>query len=329
MLQTQLNYKEGAKSMTQETQIKQKYSPYPDIAQNESSVYPYAIEKVGMRQVEIPILIEDENGSYVRQPALIDVYVDLKEPFAKGIHMSRLFNILVSYFESTPLSLVNIRKLLEALSQSQQSISSKSYLKLSYQHILKKKALLSQSKGWRYYPISYDFSYENKTLKTELQFEVTYSSTCPCSAALSRQLIQQKFDHHFSSQGTLSQKEVSQWLEKKENSGGAPHSQRSTGKVKLCFSQDNMPGVSNLINDIEESLKTPVQASVKRVDEQEFAKLNAENLMFCEDAVRILKHHFESKDFILDYKIEVEHFESLHPHNAVAIAVKGIPNGYK
>ena len=36
----------------------------------------------------------------------------------------------------------------------------------------------------------------------------------------------------------------------------------------------------DVIDEIERSLGTPVQMVVKREDEQEFAKLNAENLMF-------------------------------------------------
>ena len=34
-----------------------------------------------------------------------------------------------------------------------------------------------------------------------------------------------------------------------------------------------------------DELKTPVQAAVKREDEQEFARLNGQNLMFCEDVL--------------------------------------------
>ena len=47
------------------------------------------------------------------------------------------------------------------------------------------------------------------------------------------------------------------------------------------------------IDRIESSLKTPVQAAVKREDEQEFARLNGQNLMFCEDAARRLQHELD------------------------------------
>jgi GTP cyclohydrolase I len=85
---------------------------------------------------------------------------------------------------------------------------------------------------------------------------------------------------------------------------------------------------STWINLIENSLKTPVQAAVKREDEQEFARLNASNLMFCEDAARRLQATFEQQAGLQDYWLRVNHLESLHPHDAIAVVTKGIEGGY-
>ena len=71
-----------------------------------------------------------------------------------------------------------------------------------------------------------------------------------------------------------------------------------------------------------------VQNQPKRQDEQEFAKMNAEHLLFSEDAVRLFRQILEEDEKVSDYAIHVEHFESLHPHNATAKIVKGIPNGF-
>ena len=66
-----------------------------------------------------------------------------------------------------------------------------------------------------------------------------------------------------------------------------PHSQRSyvDTTIRLNDDQKSIP-VELLISEIETTLNTPVQAAVKRPDEQEFARLNGANLMFCEDAAR-------------------------------------------
>ena len=71
-----------------------------------------------------------------------------------------------------------------------------------------------------------------------------------------------------------------------------------------------------------------MQTAVKREDEQAFALLNGENLMFCEDAARRIQAALEQDEHILDFWIRATHQESLHPHDAVAVATKGVSGGY-
>ena len=52
------------------------------------------------------------------------------------------------------------------------------------------------------------------------------------------------------------------------------------------------------------------------------------NLMFCEDAARRVHEALDGRERILDFWVRCRHFESLHPHNAVAIVTKGVENGY-
>jgi len=76
--------------------------------------------------------------------------------------------------------------------------------------------------------------------------------------------------------------------------------------------------LTSFILELEQAIGTPVQTAVKRNDEQAFAKLNAENLMFCEDAARRITA-LEQSDCVENYWFKVEHQESLHAHNAVVI----------
>ena len=81
---------------------------------------------------------------------------------------------------------------------------------------------------------------------------------------------------------------------------------------------------------IEDALQTPVQTAVKREDEQEFARLNGHNLMFCEDAARRVQNALNNNEaFYNDFWVRIEHLESLHAHDAVAITTKGLTNGYE
>ncbi len=56
--------------------------------------------------------------------------------------------------------------------------------------------------------------------------------------------------------------------------------------------------------------------------------LNGENLMFCEDAARRMQRALGADERVTDFWIRAAHHESLHPHDAVAIATKGIQGGY-
>ena len=63
-------------------------------------------------------------------------------------------------------------------------------------------------------------------------------------------------------------------------------------------------------------------STVNRNDEQEFARLNAGNLMFCDGAARRVKKSLEKMPYVEDYWFKIEHQESLHAHNAVVIDQK-------
>ena len=84
----------------------------------------------------------------------------------------------------------------------------------------------------------------------------------------------------------------------------------------------------DLIDRVEHALGTPVQTAVKREDEQAFALANGGNLMFCEDAARRIQKALDTDAALSDFHVRVEHQESLHPHDAVAYASKGVEGGY-
>ena len=71
-----------------------------------------------------------------------------------------------------------------------------------------------------------------------------------------------------------------------------------------------------------------MQSAVKREDEQEFARLNGQNLMFVEDAGRRLKALLDDEDRWHDFWVRIEHHESLHAHDAVGVFTKGVEQGY-
>jgi GTP cyclohydrolase I len=185
--------------------------------------------------------------------------------------------------------------------------------------LLKRKALASDHAGWKSYPVEIDATLADGHLALVLAFSVEYSSTCPASAALSRQLNAERFAGDFAATQPLSAAVVHDWLASERGLAATPHAQRSRAdiRVKLQPAFDQI-AIEGFVDAIEAALGTPVQTAVKREDEQAFARLNAENLMFCEDAARRIAAVLSADARIEHYDATVEHFESLHAHDAVA-----------
>lgn len=297
----------------------------PDISHEQKPQVEGTLDLVGMGQVEMPILMEGPSGQPFLLPAKVDIAVSLDDAKSKGIHMSRLYTDLEQRVGSKPLNWSLIKELLNSLVQNQRGLSQSSYLKFSFDLPLKRSALISEAQGYRYYPVQLQAELKDGTMTATAKFEVLYSSTCPCSAALSRQLVQEKFAQDFRGAPVVSSADVKDWLGLESSIAATPHAQRSRAEITMQLRDPEVGfDLISYIDRVEKVLATPVQAAVKREDEQEFARLNASHLMFCEDAARKLKRALEVDAKVTDYLIRVEHQESLHPHNAVAYASKGL-----
>jgi GTP cyclohydrolase I len=243
----------------------------------------------------------------------------LPDPRRKGIHMSRLYLLLDDYGREqrlTPRSLAQLMSVLLASHADCQA--SHAMLELRFELLLRRPALVSAALGgWKAYPVRLRARGDARGgLSLDMQVGVAYSSTCPCSAALARQALSEAFLAEFGGGGRLDPQAVSDWLLAR-GSMATPHSQRSLALVTVALdAQGEELGVTALVDAAEQALGTPVQTAVKRADEQAFARLNGEHLMYVEDAARRL-HAALSPCFVLR-EVQVRHRESLHAHDAVA-----------
>jgi len=302
----------------------------PDIANQTRAQTEGKLDWVGMSNIEMPLVVGAANEPERPVGARVDAFVNLTDPKAKGIHMSRLYLLLEDLSNNDVLSHQSLRTLLHDFIDSHEGLADQAYVKFSFDYHLRRKSLISKKQGWKAYPVTVVGRYDNGNLQLELSVEVPYSSTCPCSAALARQLIQEAFAEQFGTEQEVDAELVHRWLGTTQGIVATPHSQRSIAQVKVALAeQANELPIIMLIDAIEDALKTPVQAAVKREDEQEFARLNGQNLMFCEDAARRLQHELHQHAGFADFWIRVNHYESLHAHDAVSITTKGIPGGFK
>ncbi|WP_448111756.1 GTP cyclohydrolase FolE2 [Pseudomonas lini] len=283
----------------------------PDIAA-QASRQALPLEWVGMCGIALPVLFDGQ-----RLSAKADAGVSLDDGEARGIHMSRLY-LALEMLEQENLSPALLRRVLQNFLETHEGLSHNAYLKIHSELLLKRPALISPLAGWKTYPVSIEASLKNTMFHVELKIDVPYSSTCPCSAALSRQLIQQQFVDDFANRA-LQHADVLAWLGSTKGIVATPHSQRSNAQLQLRLDDylDDLPLIA-AINDAEAALGTAVQTAVKRADEQAFALANGQNLMFCEDAARRLNLALKRSPGINAFHVRVVHAESLHAHDAVA-----------
>ncbi|PSS57340.1 GTP cyclohydrolase FolE2 [Pseudomonas sp. BBP2017] len=283
----------------------------PDIAAHAiHSALP--LDWVGMCNIALPVLFD---GSMLRASA--DAGVSLDDGSSRGIHMSRLY-LALEVFEQQPLTTLLIHQVLDTFLESHAGLSVGAYLNLRFELMLKRPALISPLAGWKAYPVSLSAQLKDEVFHVELKVQLDYSSTCPCSAALARQLIQQQFLTDFGNR-TLSHEAVLSWLGSAQGVRATPHSQRSVAQLQIRLKQggSELP-IKALIDQAEAALGTAVQTAVKRADEQAFALANGQNLMFCEDAARRLHLALQRLTWLSGFALRVEHAESLHAHDAVA-----------
>ena len=261
------------------------------------------LKKVGIAPVDLPVRLRSRSGGEDKLlQTEASLYCSLDDPMAKGLNLSRLYLIMHEKIKDQ-LSLDGMEDALKELAVGQGVKNA--YCKLRFKYPMYQEALRTKDKrGHIAYKTELEGQYRDGEYKWFLTIDYVYSSTCPCSFELAHD------------------------ARSKRNAAANAHSQRSILKVKVAFDRTNgnIVWIENLVDLCRLNIPTEVQIVVKRRDEQAFAELNGANLLFSEDAVRIvheaLDRWVEGKK-ILDFSIVASHEESLHPWNAIAVSVGG------
>ena len=261
------------------------------------------LKKVGIAPVDLPVRLRSRSGGEDKLlQTEASLYCSLDDPMAKGLNLSRLYLIMHEKIKDQ-LSLDGMEDALKELAVGQGVKNA--YCKLRFKYPMYQEALRTKNKrGHIAYKTELEGQYRDGEYKWFLTIDYVYSSTCPCSFELAHD------------------------ARSKRNAAANAHSQRSILKVKVAFDRTNgnIVWIEDLVDLCRLNIPTEVQIVVKRRDEQAFAELNGANLLFSEDAVRIvheaLDRWVEGKK-ILDFSIVASHEESLHPWNAIAVSVGG------
>lgn len=258
------------------------------------------LERVGIHNFRLPVKYRQRD-----RPELLELETSVTgtvslDSCTKGINMSRIIRTFYQHRERD-FTIDTLARILKDYKDQLQSLEAQIMVKFSYPIL--QQSLRSKLEGFQYYDVVLEMAVDSSDqLKKTLHFDFVYSSACPCSFELS---------------------EHARW---QRNKATVPHSQRSVARISIKF--NGMVWIEDLQEICLRALQTETQVMVKREDEQAFAELNGSYLKFVEDAARLLYRELNADARITDFKIICSHLESLHSHDAIAVAAKGIENGW-
>ena len=177
--------------------------------------------------VGLPVSVTLEDGSTVQVPAKANVFVSLDDTASKGIHMSRLHALVQKWVVKCAAE--RLDRFLADCIESQAGISTNAKIELSFELLLETRPA-SGEVGYQAYPVSVVGTAVEGDFIYELGLTVPYSSTCPCSASLARQLFA-AVDEQFEGD-VVDKASLLEWMQ--SESGASQHpAQRSYAYVKL------------------------------------------------------------------------------------------------
>ena len=275
-----------------------------------------AIPRVGINRFRIPLTFKHRDGAAMNHDCQASMYVNC--PAGKtGINMSRLCSILQNEAANSPVNQKLLRSVLsryrlELRDEEHEEKLDEAYVKLQLSYPVKQLSLKSNNWGWQYYRTILEArESKERGFESYITLEYEYSSTCPCSLSMAKQY----------------EADYAAGLTEEGNGIGVAHGQRSRATAKVKLAPEAGLGIEDLIGLLRTAIPTETQSLVKRIDEQAFAILNGSNPMFVEHASKRVHKVFNQDVRIADWIVSLEHFESLHSHNACAVIFKGVPGG--
>ncbi len=239
------------------------------------------IQKVGIKNLELPLIIQRKNSSNQVVSAQARVNVSLPKDY-KGTHMSRFVEVLNEWRTKNLLG-VDIKGCLEKIIENLDAQSGE--LEFNFKYFLEKKSPVTHLPA----VMSYDCLFEGRISENNYKFilgvRVPVTTLCPCS---------------------------------KEISDNGAHNQRAFIAVKVSYDEDKHIWLEDLIDMIESCASCPVYPLLKREDEKFVTEKAWDNPKFVEDVLRDVVVKLRENEIVKEFEVECEAFESIHNHSAWA-----------
>ncbi|HQM16316.1 MAG TPA: GTP cyclohydrolase FolE2 [Candidatus Cloacimonas sp.] len=150
----------------------------PDI-QSQPDTRKITIDKVGVKGIRYPIVVQDRENGIQHSVADLDIYVELPHQ-RRGTHMSRFLEVLNRYHTE-----VFIDKLDSFLNELKSTLKADTaYIDISFPFFIKKQAPVSKVVSLLGYDCFFNASYNNN-FELWIGVKVPVTTLCPCSKAIS------------------------------------------------------------------------------------------------------------------------------------------------
>ena len=239
------------------------------------------IQKVGIKHLELPLIIQRKNNSNQVVCARAKVNVSLPRDY-KGTHMSRFVEVLTEWRNKNLLG-VDIKGCLDEIIRRLEAKSGELEFKFTY--FIDKLSPVTKLSSPMSYECIFKGRIENGNYKFILGTEVPVTTLCPCS---------------------------------KEISDNGAHNQRAFIRVRVSYDEDKLIWLEDLIDMIESCASCPVYPLLKREDEKFVTEKAYSNPKFVEDVLRDVVVKLRNNEIVKEFEVECEAFESIHNHSAWA-----------
>ncbi len=244
------------------------------------------IDRVGVRDIRLPVMIREKDGGMARVLGEFDVSVQLPH-HERGTHMSRFVEIL-SRWSRKAVAMDEIREMLEEIRGAFQANAAR--LSLQFKYFLEKASPASGMVS----SLDYDCLFEGRLASDGYIFTlgvtVPIMTLCPCS------------------------REIADY--------GA-HSQRAELTVRLRTDGHFIIWLEDLVPLLEQQGSYEVFPILKRSDEKVVTEGAYDNPKFVEDVVRDTVLALASLAHVSWFSVECKSYESIHNHTAYAYAESG------
>jgi len=246
---------------------------YKDI-QNQQDKREITINKVGVKGLKYPIVLEDRKYGKQNTTAIVNMYVELPSNF-RGTHMSRFVEILNHYHKETIVD--NLENLLSEMKKKLDA--NIAYIELEFPYFIKKQAPVSKEESL----MSYNCKFKarlGKKFKFEMSATVPVISLCPCSKEISnfgahnqRTYVTAKIMY----KDFVWLEELIEIIEKSGSSEVYSMLKRADEKYVTEKSYNNPKFVEDIVREVAEKLKNDKRITFYKVEAESIESIHNHN----------------------------------------------------